>query len=30
MYAGKPIKEALDEAAAKANASIEEWNDIMQ
>ncbi|OQY31516.1 MAG: hypothetical protein B6241_13760 [Spirochaetaceae bacterium 4572_59] len=30
MYAGKPVKKALDEAAAKANASIEEWNDIMQ
>ena len=30
MYAGKPIKEALDEAAAKANASIAEWNEVIQ
>lgn len=30
MYAGKPIKQALDEAAAKANASIAEWNEVIQ
>ncbi len=30
MYAGKPVKEALDEAAAKANTSIADWNDIIQ
>jgi len=30
MYAGKPVKQALDEAAAKANASIAEWNEVIQ
>jgi len=30
MYAGKPVKEGLDEVAAKANASIAEWNDVIQ
>lgn len=30
MYAGKPVKEALDEVAAKANASIAEWNEVIQ
>lgn len=30
MYAGKPVQEAIDEAAAKANASMLEWNDIIQ
>lgn len=30
MYAGKPVKQALDEAAAKVNASIAEWNEIIQ
>ncbi len=30
MYAGKPVKEALDEAAVKANASIAEWNEVIQ
>lgn len=30
MYAGKPVKQALDEAAAKVNASITEWNEVIQ
>ncbi|MBF9018237.1 ABC transporter substrate-binding protein [Oceanispirochaeta sp. M2] len=30
MYAGKPVKEALDEAAAKVNASMTEWNEVIQ
>ncbi|MBI9102674.1 MAG: ABC transporter substrate-binding protein [Spirochaetales bacterium] len=30
MYAGKPIKEALDEVAEKANESMMEWNEIIQ
>ncbi len=30
MYTGKPVKQALDEAAAKANASIAEWNEVIQ
>jgi sn-glycerol 3-phosphate transport system substrate-binding protein len=29
-YAGKPVKDALDEAAAKADAAIAEWNDLIQ
>ncbi len=28
-YAGKPVQQALDEAAAKANAAIAEWNDVI-
>ncbi len=30
MYAGKPVKEALDEAAKKVNASMLEWNEVIQ
>ncbi len=29
-YAGKPIQEALDDAAEKSNAAIAEWNDVIQ
>ncbi|MCD6342729.1 MAG: ABC transporter substrate-binding protein [Spirochaetaceae bacterium] len=29
-YAGKPVQEALDDAAAKANAAIADWNDLIQ
>jgi len=28
-YAGKPVSEALDEAAAKVNALIAEWNEVI-
>lgn len=30
MYAGKPVKQGLDEAAAKVNASMTEWNEVIQ
>lgn len=29
-YAGKPVAQALDDAAVKANAAIAEWNDVIQ